>query len=166
MLHISCRKLILAFARSDKGLHVWVRPRLSGRGKPRSTIAEKLFLYSAPGSSCAGQQGQLGPKPSRQTGRRWADGWEDQPPMPGFFESRCGRCAPLSVARRLAGRQIQRLEAGRRSGSASVSVVETANLGLGDDPPLARWFYLPRTGCVAFEGLVGPRVVVVGEVLT
>ena len=39
-------------------------------------------------------------------------------------------------------------------------MVETANLGLGHNPPLARWFYLPRPGRVAFEGLVGPRVVV------
>jgi hypothetical protein len=47
----------------------------------------------------------------------------------------CG--AAPSVARRLAGWQIQRREAGRRSGSAAVSVAETTDLGLGDDPP---WF--------------------------
>ncbi len=52
------------------------------------------------------------------------------------------------------------------SGGASVAVVETTDLGLGHDPPLARRFNLARPGSVAFEGLVGPRVVVVGEVLT
>jgi hypothetical protein len=71
-----------------------------------------------------------------------------------------------SDARRLAGLQIQRLEAGRRSGSASIAVVETANLGLGHDPPLARWLHLTWPGGVAFERLVGPRVVVIRKVLT
>ncbi len=84
----------------------------------------------------------------------------------GFFESRRGCCAAPSVARRLAGWQIQRLEAGRRSGSAVVSVVETTDLGLGDDSPLARRLNLARPGSVAVEGLVGPRVVLIREVLT
>jgi hypothetical protein len=53
------------------------------------------------------------------------------------------------------GWQIQRLEAGRSSGGASVSVVETTDLGLGHDPPLARRFNLVRPASVAFEGLVG-----------
>jgi hypothetical protein len=34
--------------------------------------------------------------------------------------------------------------------------METTDLGLGHDPPLARWLNLARPGSVAFEGLVGP----------
>ena len=45
-------------------------------------------------------------------------------------------------------------------------MVETTDLGLGHDPPLARQFNLARPGSIASEGLVGPRVVIVGEVLT
>jgi hypothetical protein len=45
-------------------------------------------------------------------------------------------------------------------------VVETTDSGLGHDPPLDRWLYLARPGSVAIERLVGPRVVVVGNVLT
>jgi hypothetical protein len=54
------------------------------------------------------------------------------------------------------GWQIQELEAGQSSGRASVSVVETTDLGLGHDPSLARWLDLARAGSVAIEGLVGP----------
>jgi hypothetical protein len=35
-------------------------------------------------------------------------------------------------------------------------VVETTDLGLGHDPPLARWLNLAGPGSVAIEGLVGP----------
>jgi hypothetical protein len=70
------------------------------------------------------------------------------------------------VARRLAGWQIQRLDFGRRSGGAAVSVVENTDLGLGHDPPLARRLHLARRGRVAIGRQVGSRVVVVGEVLT
>jgi hypothetical protein len=94
-------------------------------------------------------------------------GWMGRAASDSGFSDRPRGCrAAPSVARRVAGWQREEHEAGGRLCSASVSVVETANLGLGHDPPLARWFYLPRTGCVAFEGLVGPRVVVVGKVLT
>jgi hypothetical protein len=84
----------------------------------------------------------------------------------GFFENRRGCRAAPSIARGLAGWQIEGLEAGRSSGGASVSVVETTDPGLGHDPPLARWLDLARPGSVAVEGLVGPRVVVIREVLT
>ena len=74
----------------------------------------------------------------------------------GFCDRPCGRCAAPSVARRVVGWQIQRLEAGRYSGSAPVAVVEATDLGLGHDPSLARWLYLARPGSVAVERLVGP----------
>ncbi len=94
-------------------------------------------------------------------------GWMGRAASDSGFSDRPRGCrvAP-SAARRGAGWQREEREAGGRLCSASVSVVETANLGLGHNPPLARWFYLPRPGRVAFEGLVGPRVVVVREVLT
>ena len=38
------------------------------------------------------------------------------------------------------------LEAGRYSGSAPVAVVEATGLGLGHDPPLARWLYFRAAG--------------------
>jgi hypothetical protein len=50
--------------------------------------------------------------------------------------------AAAALVRRLPdgswGWQIERLEAGRSSGGATVSVMETTDLGLGHDPPLAR----------------------------
>jgi hypothetical protein len=62
--------------------------------------------------------------------------------------------AAAALVRRLPdeswGGQIQRLEARRTSGGASGSVIETTDLGLGHDPPLARWLDLPRPGSVAF----------------
>ena len=84
----------------------------------------------------------------------------------GFSDRPRGCCAAPSVAGRRAGWEIQRLEAGRRSGGAAVSVVETTDPGLGHDPSLARWLYLAGAGSVAVERLVGPRVVVIREVLT
>ncbi len=84
----------------------------------------------------------------------------------GFFENRLSCRAAPSVARGLAGWQIERLEAGRSSGRASVSVVETTDPALGHDPAPARWLDLARSGSVVVEGLVGPRVVVIREVLT
>jgi hypothetical protein len=91
-------------------------------------------------------------------GRPGSDaGFSDRP--------RSCRAAP-SVARLLAGWQREEREAGGRSGSAAISVVETTDSGLGHDSPLARWLYLARPGSVAVEGLVGPRVVVIREVLT
>jgi hypothetical protein len=83
----------------------------------------------------------------------------------GFFGSRRGLCASLSFARRLVGWQSEGLEAGRCSGGASVSVMEATHLGLGHDPPLARWLNLARPGSVAIEGLVGPCPVVIRELL-
>jgi hypothetical protein len=68
--------------------------------------------------------------------------------------SRLPRCSErCPTARGLADPE---LEAGGRSGGASISVVETTDLGLGHDPPLARWLNLARPGSVAFEGLVEP----------
>jgi hypothetical protein len=58
------------------------------------------------------------------------------------------------------------LEADRYSGSAPVAVVEATDLKLGHDLPLARWLDFTRPGSVAVQGLVGPGVVVVREVLT
>ncbi len=84
----------------------------------------------------------------------------------GSFDRRCGRRAPLSVVRRLVRCQSEERETGGCSGGPSVSVVKTANLGLSHDPALARWLDLPRPGGVPVEGLVGPRVVVIHEVLT
>ena len=78
----------------------------------------------------------------------------------GFSDRPRGCRTSLSVARRCAGWQREEGEAGGRLGSASVSVVETTNSGLGHDPPLARWLNLAWPGSVAVEGLVGPRVVV------
>jgi hypothetical protein len=77
-----------------------------------------------------------------------------------------GRRASPDLAQQLVGWQTERIEAGRCSGDAAVAVVETTDLGLGHDPPLARWLDLPRPGSVATEGLVGPRVVVISEVHT
>ena len=74
----------------------------------------------------------------------------------GFFENRRGRRAAPSTAQRLTDWQIQGFEADRYSGSAAVAVVEATDLGLGHDPPLARWLNLARPGRVAVEGLVGP----------
>jgi len=94
-------------------------------------------------------------------------GWMGRAASDSGFSDRLRGCrAAPSVARRLAAWQREEREAGGHLCSASVSVVETANLGLGDDLPLARWLNLARPGCVAFEGLVGPRVVVIREVLT
>ena len=45
-------------------------------------------------------------------------------------------------------------------------MVETAILGLGHDSSLTWRLYLARPGGVAVQGLVGPRVVVIREVLT
>ena len=84
----------------------------------------------------------------------------------GFSDSLRGCRARSERCRRHAGWQREELEAGRCSGGASVAVVETTDLGLGHDPPLTRWLYLARPGSVAVEGLVGPRVVVIREVLT
>ena len=83
----------------------------------------------------------------------------------GFFSSRCGRRAPPNAAQQLVGWQTERIETGRCSGGPSVSVVKTANLGLSHDPALTRWLDLARPGSVAIQGLVGPRVVVIDEVL-
>ncbi len=63
---------------------------------------------------------------------------------------RSERCA---TARRLPDSEP---EAGLYSGSAPVAVVEATDLGLGHDPPLARWLYLARPGSVAVQGPVGP----------
>ena len=83
----------------------------------------------------------------------------------GSFDSRCGRRAPLGVVRPLVRCQSEERETGGCSGSAPVPVVKTTDSGLGHDPALARWLDLPRPGSVAIERLVGPRVVVVREVL-
>jgi hypothetical protein len=40
-------------------------------------------------------------------------------------------------------------------GGTSVAVVETTDLGLGPDPPLARCLYLARPRCIVIKGLVG-----------
>ncbi len=54
-------------------------------------------------------------------------------------------CSPNS-AQQLVGWQTERIEAGRCSGGPSVSVVKTADPGLGHDPPLARRLNLARPG--------------------
>ena len=84
----------------------------------------------------------------------------------GSFDSRFGRRAPPNLAQQLVGWQTERIEAGRCSGDAAVAVMETTDLGLGDDSPLARRLNRARPGGVAVEGLVRPRVVVIREVLT
>ncbi len=44
---------------------------------PRDGSSASVAWGAAP--TCAGQEGRLSRKPSRQTGQRWAGGWEDQP---------------------------------------------------------------------------------------
>ena len=56
----------------------------------------------------------------------------------------------------LAGGAIVGTRNGWGSGGASVAVVETTDLGLGHDPPLARCLYLARPRCIVIKGLVGP----------
>jgi hypothetical protein len=69
------------------------------------------------------------------------------------------------VARRIAGWQREEREVGWRSGSASVSVVETTTWHSATIRP---WLggSISRGGSVVFEGLIEPRFVVVREVLT
>ena len=115
--------------------------------------------------TCGGQEVHLGAKPGTRTGEGLADRREAPIAMRGSSRTVAAAAVP-STAQRLAGEQIHELEAGRYSGSAAIAVVEATDPGLGHDPSLARWLYLARTGSVAVEGLVGPRVVVIREVLT
>ena len=127
---------------------------------------EMVLLYRTSRVARAGQQGHLGRKQALQTGPAMGR-WMGRPASdPGFSDRPRDRCAGPSVARRLVGWQIQRLEAGRCSGSASVSVVKATDLRLGDDSPLARWIHLAWPGGgVPIEGPVGPRAVGIREVL-
>ncbi len=62
----------------------------------------------------------------------------------GPVEAGDHRLLDLRTAEALGGQgEILELEAGRSSGSASVSVVETTDLGLGHDPPLMRTSSIP-----------------------
>ena len=96
-------------------------------------------------------------KPSLQTQRAMGRRSEDGPVVRGAPDRPRGWRAAPSVAERGAGWEIQRLEAGRCSISAPVSVVKTTEPGFGDDSHLARWLHLAWPGGVAVERLVRPR---------